>query len=183
MNDFSKLLLPLITILFSCSYRGTINPDTNVTVDKEYDLLRQNLRDSLEKGLRNVNDFYKLYTYSQRESLDSVITRFEKHSKLKISLITFDSIMTSVDSIEGAIRIIGIKNRINTTIGISPGFKKLYIWNDSLVNKTLFNQYETKEVIENKFIPSFKVGNFYQGTLKGLEAITTKIEERLSVKF
>jgi hypothetical protein len=184
MVKFTNVLFLLFIVPFSCSYRGTVNNDSiNVSTNLDYDSLRQKFKDSLDKGLENVNDFYKLYTYVQKATLDSAITGFEKRTKLKITVITFDSTMTSSDSVESATRIIGIKNKINTTIGISPDFKKMYIWNDSLINNTVFTQHETKEVIEEKFIPSFIKGNFYEGTSKGLEAITTTIEKRLTVNF
>ena len=126
MGKFSNVLFLLLMVHFSCSNSGTVyNDSAIVSMDKEYSSLRQNFKDSLEKGLKNVNDFYKLYSAAQKATLDSAITRFEKRTRLKITVITFDSTMTSSDSVEVATRIIGIKSKINTTVGISPDFKKM----------------------------------------------------------
>ena len=110
MGKFSNVLFLLLMVHFSCSNSGTVyNDSAIVSMDKEYSSLRQNFKDSLEKGLKNVNDFYKLYSAAQKATLDSAITRFEKRTRLKITVITFDSTMTSSDSVEVATRIIGIK--------------------------------------------------------------------------
>jgi len=154
--------------------------------EKKYDSLRTSLKDSLHSSIRNVNDFNQLYTISEKIQLDSIISDFERKSGLKLALITFDSTMTSKDSVEEVTRIIGIKNRINTTIGISVSHRIMYIWNDSLVNNTLFDEYSTKSIIDNYFTPSFGKGEYYNGTIQGVNKIIQtafiKLKSQKSIK-
>ena len=79
-------------------------------------------------------------------------------------------------------RIIGIKNGIGTTIGISPYLREMAIWNDSLVNQTLFSQTRTKQLIDNVFIPSFKRGDYFNGTKSGVTSIIKMIEYKYLTK-
>lgn len=183
VNNFAKFFFFLL-IVFSCSNVHSSRDFTKTNIQNDpYDSLRQNIRDSLRRGLKNVNDYYNLYTDTQRVRLDSIITNFGKSTKLNITIITFDSTMSSADSVEIVTKIIGIKNKINTTIGISPTYRKMYIWNDSLVNNTVFTSHEAKEVIETKFIPAFRQENYYEGTLQGLVTIISTIKERTSINF
>src|SRR4051812_31513570 len=66
--------------------------------EKKYDSLRARIKDSLAKGINNVNDFDVLYTDCEKRQLDSVITDYKTKTALTIALITFDSLMLSKDS-------------------------------------------------------------------------------------
>src|SRR5205085_11014645 len=100
--------------------------------EKKYDSLRQFVKDSLAQGVHNVNDFKLLYSSREKTQLDSIITNFKNQAGLKITIITFDSSMTTRDSVYEVTRIIGIRNRMNITIGISIPFRIVSVWNDSL---------------------------------------------------
>lgn len=165
-------------MILSCNGQGKyLDKQTVLNIyEKKYDSLRQNLRDSLAQGIRSVNDFNTLYTPDERKKLDSIISNFKTSSGLQIAIITYDSSMLSADSIEDVTSIIAIKNQINTTIGISIPYRIMHIWNDSLVNNTMLPQHETKYIIDHNFIPDFKNGQYFQGTLEGLKAIMHTIE-------
>lgn len=152
-------------------------------IEGKYDSLRPAIKDKLSQGMNNVNDFQHLYSSEEANLLDSVITDYKTRNNLRIALITFDSIMTSLDSVEAVTQIIGIKNRINTTIGISIAAKTIFIWNDSLMNQTVLKQYESKAIIDSSIIPFFKRDDYFTGTLNGLTAIAKKVEENTRVKF
>lgn len=52
-------------------------------------------------------------------------------------------------------------------IAISKGYRQIRIQNGNGIEKIITDN-ETKEIIDNFFIPDFKKGNYYDGTLKGL---------------
>ena len=178
----------LLTLFsFGCSNSQNKIPSEEAVFrifEKKYNSLRIRIKDSLDKGISNVNDFDRLYTDSEKKQLDSIITDFKKNTSLTIALITFDSLMSSRDSIEDVTRIIGIRHRVNTTVGIYRSYKTMYIWNDSLVNNTFLNQYDTKEIIDSNFIPSFRREHYFKGTLEGLQNIIRTIKrERKNREF
>ena len=139
--------------------------------EKKYNSLRVVLKNSLAKGINNLNDYNHIFLTTEKEHLDSIINGFKRETGIRIVIFTFDSLMTSEDSVEEVTKIIGIKNQVNTTIGLSFPNKSMSIWNDSLINNTIFSGYDAKYMIDKKFIPFFKNGEFFKGTEEGLKAI------------
>lgn len=114
--------------------------------------------------------------------MDSIIRDFKGQTGIKIVLFTFDSLMTTKDSVSAVTQIIGTKHQINTTVGISLLFKGMYIWNDSLTNNTVLYQFETKDIIDKNFIPFFKKEEYFNGTFEGIKAIMHKINNNRRAK-
>jgi len=52
-------------------------------------------------------------------------------------------------------------------IAISKGYRQIRIQNGNGIEKIITDD-ETKEIIDKYFIPDFKKGKYYDGTLKGL---------------
>ena len=151
--------------------------------DKKYDSLRSVLKDSLAKGINNVNDYDNIFLISEKKYLDSVISDFKRETGVRIVIFTFKSAMIPEDSVEEVTKIICIKKKINTTIGLSFPNKAMTIWNDSLTNNTVFTEYEAKYIIDEKFIPLFKNGKFFTGTAEGLQAAIQKIKDNRKYKL
>jgi uncharacterized protein len=143
--------------------------------EKKYDSLRPILKDSLKAGISNVNDYEQVFTGIEKLRLDSIIRDFKRKTNFQVVVFTFDSLMTSEDSVDQVTQIVGTKNQINTTIGLAFPYRKMYIWNDSLINKTVLDRFETKDLIDEKFIPYFKNGEYFNGTFEGIKALIRKI--------
>lgn len=139
--------------------------------ETKYDSLRTLLKDSLSSGINNVNDYNSVFSSFERSFLDSLIVEFNRKSGVQITIFSYDSLMVSKDSLETTTQIIGTKYQINTTIGLSFPNKSMSIWNDSLTNNTIFAEHEAKFMIDKKFIPYFKTGQHFRGTVEGLQAI------------
>ncbi len=144
-------------------------------IERKYDSLRTTLKDTLAAGISNVNDYDRAFTSDEKVRLDSIIEDFKRQAVIQISVFTFDSLMTSKDSVHEVTQIVGIKYQINTTIGISFPYRVIYIWNDSLTNQTVFNEYETKNIIDERFLPFFKKRENFNGTFEGITAIIQRI--------
>ena len=52
----------------------------------------------------------------------------------------------------------------------------MYIWNDSLINQTVLNQFEAKKIIDISFVPKFRNGEYFLGALNGLHTIIERIK-------
>ncbi len=144
-------------------------------IEGKYDSLRVVLKDSLSKGINSVNDYNNVFQPNEKKYLDSIIKAFKHDNGIQLIIFSFDSTMTSKDSVNEITKIIGIKNQINTTIGFSFPNKSMSIWNDSLINNTIFTEYEAKYMIDKKFIPFFKTGDPFRGTVEGLQAIIKRM--------
>ena len=150
-----------IIFLAACSHgQNKYLPEATVLkiIEKKYDSLRTSLRDSLASNISSVNDYNRAFTNEENVQLDILIKDFKKQTGLQLVVFTLDSLMTSKDSVHEVTQIIGIKNQINTTVGISFPYRDMFIWNDSLVNNTVLDKNETKTIINEKFFPSFRKG-------------------------
>jgi uncharacterized protein len=179
------LFIVLILQLYGCSTGQNKIESEEIVHErfvKKYDSLRTSLKDSLHSTIQNVNDFGGLFTATEKIQIDSLLSDFKKQSGLRMVVITFDSTMTSKDSVIEVTDIVGIKNRINTTIGIANSYKFMHIWNDSLLNRSLISQSTTKEIIDSFFIPSFKKGEYFEGTIQGIDELKKRIMGMLKYK-
>jgi|GEM_PF-4441002 len=147
--------------------------------EEKYDSLRGALKDSLALGIKNVNDYNHSFTEDEKVRLDSLINDFKKQTGLRLIIFTLDSLMTSKDSVFDVTQIVGIKNHINITVAIPFPYRTMSIWNDSLVNNTVLNAYDTKYIIENSFVPLFKRQEYFTGTFEGTRAIMQHINNNI----
>ncbi|WP_336518540.1 TPM domain-containing protein [Pollutibacter soli] len=175
-----KLNFAFLFIVFSCACTQSQTqylPESTVLkiMEAKYDTLRTLLKDSLAQGIKNINDYSNAFSAEEKFRLDSLIEDFKKQKGLRIVVFSFDSLMTSMDSVYEVTQIAGTKNRINTTIGFSLTYRAIYIWNDSLINNSVLNQHETKTIIDEKFIPPFRKGDYFKGTFEGIAAIIQRI--------
>ena len=73
----------------------------------------------------------------------------------------------------------GVKNN-GILICISSGYKQMRISNNFGIERILSDA-ETQDLIDKKFIPSYKHSRYYKGTLTGLKALINKIYGRLYI--
>jgi|GEM_PF-604821 len=187
-RSFSIIAFFSFVVLFtaSCqtpeSKKGAPSSDSTVQVQTSHKIL---FRDSIPKPYDYVNDYDKVYTGAQIAILDSLIGSFEKETTMQIAVITFSAVMLENDNLDSMTKKVaniwgvGQKDKNNgVTIGICRECRKISIRTSSGTEKILSNA-ETKEILDNSFIPGFKEANYFQGTLNGLNALTNTLRKKL----
>ena len=147
----------------------------------EVEKYRKLFWDSLPKPYSWTNDYAWLYSTAQRNYLDSIIGAFEKRTSVEICIVTLDTFCTSKEKFDDlALHIarqwaVGGKDKDNgIVIAISPGYRKIRICNGLGIEKYLSDE-ETKKIIDAIILPAFKKGDYFQGTVSGLQAIILKL--------
>lgn len=111
-----------------------------------------------------------------------MITKFEKQTSNEIAIITLDSLRVTEENFDAlSLRVanewgIGKPEKKNgILITISKKFRKIWIQNGIGIEKIL-SDFETKQIIENQFIPYFKNDDYYKGTYNGILEIIEKLK-------
>lgn len=145
---------------------------------------RQQLRDSLPSPHGYVNDYENIYSDREEAVLDSLIRAFENKTTIQIVVITFDTTMTTRDSLDALTLYIGNawgvgqKGKNNgVAIGISRGYRRITIRNGNGIEQILTNE-ETKQIIDTAFIPDFRASRYFEGTYNGLQELMRILEQR-----
>ncbi len=132
-----------------------------------------------------VSDFDMLFTTEQVQTLDSIIGAHEKETTNQIAIVSYqpDSLqIEQAGSFEKfALKLfnqwgVGTKEKNNGVgILISTNLRKVRIeTGPGLVSK--LTDEEAQKIIDSIMTPEFKRGDYYTGTLKGLEAIIAEIK-------
>lgn len=153
--------------------------------EKSLALFRQVFWDNLPKPINWTNDYEDLYSDDEQINLNNIISKFEQETTIEIGIITINTSKISEEKFEELSLHIaqtwGIgKKDINNgiLIAISKGYKKIRIENGNGIEKIITND-ETKEIIDKYFIPDFKKGNYYDGTLKGLTELIKLLKSKI----
>jgi uncharacterized protein len=128
-----------------------------------------------------TNDFEHIFSNSQINELDSIISSFEKQTTNEIAIVSIDSSCTTKEQFDSLILKIGNdwgvgKKGINNgiVIGISTRLRKIRISNGYGIEAKLTDA-ETKKIIDDIILPEFKKGNYFEGIKKGLIALMQKV--------
>ncbi len=179
-----KLFNILIVVILTVSYTASCQtkPESKVP-------FTQIFWDSLPKPIGYVNDFENIYTDSEEHLIDSILEYFDKKTTIQIAVITFDTTMTTRDSLDAlTLRIgnawgVGQKSKNNgIVIGISKGYRKIRIQNGYGIEAILSDK-ETKEIIDSGFIPSFRIDKYYEGTFNGIVLLIKVLEKNSGEKY
>jgi uncharacterized protein len=181
------LALTSTIILLANVHAQTTNPfGHDTTSQRKLSTYRQIFWDSLPRPSGWVNDYEGLYTDEEELVLDRIISIFKSETGIEFALVTIDTIYTTEDKFdELTLRIanswgVGEKGKDNgILIGISRGHRKIKVNNGIGIEK-LITDNETKEIIYNYFIPDFKNGRYYNGTLTGLTEIIKRLKTKLN---
>lgn len=146
---------------------------------------RQIFWDSLPSPMGWTNDYEGIFSDIEKFKLNFCITKFEKETSMEIAIVTIDTIKVAREKFDDlSLHIaktwaIGKKGKDNGIfIGFSKGYKKIRIeLGDGTIK--ILSEKETKEIIENNFIPEFLKGNYYQGMFNGI----TKLMQVLRTKI
>lgn len=130
-----------------------------------------------------INDFTRLFTDSEVKSLDSLVSAYEKRTTVEIAVATVNSKMVNEQDFDDytlvMLRLWGIGKKESNNgilVVISPDLRRMRIQNGYGIEK-VFTDAETKQIIDNTFIPKFKEGKFFEGTRDGIIAIINKLKQ------
>lgn len=133
------------------------------------------------KPLGWASDYGHIFTDSQIEILDSILSDYEKRTTNEIAIVTFDSSFIHDENFDSLVLAIHnlwgvgkIDKHNGILIGISTAKRKIRIDNGSGIVDKLSDQ-ETKAIIDNIIIPLFKKGDYFDGVKNAIEAITEKV--------
>ncbi len=145
------------------------------------------LLNEFAKPIGYVNDYGGLYTSDQVYEMDSLIYDFETKTSIQLVLVTFDSLMVNSSEIDDVTTAIGNWWKVGgdsskgSVIGISKVYKKMRIQNGKYIQSILSDS-KTKEIIDSTFIPEFKKGHYFEGTISGLRAFINTLQISLAEK-
>ena len=165
----------LVYFQYSCSQ------DTGTTVDRRKAGLDSSINIPQQTGW--ANDFYNLFTAAEIKRFDSLISDFERKTTIEIALVTIDSSMMGPVEFEPYTYQlantwgVGKKDKHNgIVVAIFPDIRKMRIENGYGIESLLTNE-ETKEIIDQFFIPHFKEGRYFEGTWYGLVTLMERVSK------
>lgn len=171
-----KIITPLyllVVLLFACGNSNTSNQE-----EEQLPVATTDSCARFPKPIGFVNDFEKLFSDEQERTLDSVIKAFEKQTSVEIAVVTLDTLFTSDDDMFlytldlANCWGVGKKDKDNgVLVTISARSKSMYIQNGTSIEE-IFTDQKTQQVIDSVFIPRYKEGKYFEGTLNGIKAIT-----------
>lgn len=184
MKQISKYIL-LFFFAINLNAQNTEVIKNDSLKNKSVELFRKIFWENLPKPVSFTNDYENLYSDAEQTKLDSIITKFEKETTFEIGIVTIDTIKTSKENFNNlSLHIaqtwgIGKKDKENgILIAISKGYRRIRIEHGNGIEKIIIEK-ETSEIIENYFIPEFRKGEYYKGTLNGLNEIIKLLKSKL----
>jgi uncharacterized protein len=161
-----KYMLIFALLVSTLSLHSCNGQDTSNTTRQEF-----------PKATGWVNDFEDLFTEDQEEHLEKLIKDLNSSANIQIVLVTLDSFYTSLDSFEQYTLDlanywgVGEKGKDNgILIAICNGYRHIRIHNGYGIEKLISDE-ETKKVLDEFFIPYFRQGQYYDGTVAGMQGL------------
>jgi len=188
MRIFRLFLLVSFLVLSLTNCGGQVNPTiTKLRDTSEHARLqsfRQTFWDKLPQPIGWTNDYEGLFTPEQKNVLDDTIAAFQKETAIQICIVTLDTIYTTKQKFNDlALHIANVwgvgqgdKNN-GVLICMSAGYRMMRICNGKGIEKILTND-ETKKIITDHLVPSFRKANYFEGTFEGLNALIKILRER-----
>lgn len=184
MKTIFILILSLFTSINVCGQQTNNVIAQDSLKEKSLAMFRQTFWNNLPKPINWTNDYEDLYSDEEQNNLNEIISKFEQETTIEISIVTINTTKTSEEKFEEmSLHIaktweIGKKDKDNgVLIAISKGHRKIRIQNGNGIEKIITDN-ETKEIIDKFFIPDFKKGNYYDGTLKGLVELINLLKSK-----
>jgi uncharacterized protein len=136
------------------------------------------------KPIGFVSDFENVFTKKEELSLTKKIKELNKETDVQIVLVTIDSTMTNKEEFDEYTLSLAQKWEVGEKvknngilIGISKSMRRIRIQNGLGIEK-IISDAETKIIIDEYFIPSYKKEKYYDGTIKGLTELTKLIKSK-----
>ncbi len=138
----------------------------------------------LPKAIGYLNDFENIFSATEKKEIDSILVAYEKETMNEIVVITVDSTYIRPELLYDFSLAIcykwglgkkGLDNGI--LICISKSIRHIQIQNGYGISAEL-GDVETKRIIDDVIIPSFRDGKFYEGLVKGINVIESKLTKK-----
>ena len=144
-------------------------------------IYHKHLKDAVPPASGYVTDWEKLFSASQVAHLDSLISAFEAKTTIEIAVVTIDSAMASREDFDSVtLKIasdwgVGQKAKNNgLIIGVSNGLHIMRIQTGSGLTVQLPDT-DTQQIVDTDFLPYYEKGEYYKGTLHGLQVLMQKL--------
>ncbi len=131
----------------------------------------------------SINDFTRLFTDGEVKSLDSLVSAYEKESTIEIVVATVSSKMVKEPDLEDyalvMLRMWGVGKKESNNgilVVISADLRRIRVENGYGI-ATVLSDAETKQIIDNSFVPKFKEGKFFEGTREGIISIINNLKQ------
>lgn len=139
---------------------------------------------NLPKPVGWVNDFENIFTDLEEFVLDSVIRAFKDETRMEIALVSLDSSHVPVQRFDSLANVlgnfwgVGAKGDNNgVVVAISKSWRKMrLVYGDGTAN--IISEEDGTFLINTYFIPEFRTGNFYLGTMNGLTQLMELLKQR-----
>lgn len=178
MRKFYLLIIVILVLSYSSCNQSPKSTTANSTKGKAIDSLKY-----IPQSIGWTNDFYHLFSKKEIESLDSLISSYEKKTSVQFAIATIDSFMLGPIEFEPYTLLmsrtwgVGAKKKNNgILIVLAPDLRRIRIQNGYGIEKILSNE-ETKNIIDSVFIPKFRENKFFIGTKEGILAIIKKLDQ------
>jgi uncharacterized protein len=187
IKSIATILLVFLITTNCSSQTKTTDKSKQGDTSEVYQLkaFRQLIWDSLPKPKGWTNDFEYLFTFEEQTTLDSIISEYKKKTSIEICIVTIDTTFATKENFDDFVlhihNIWGVGEKVKNNgivIGISAGYHQMRISNGFGIENLLSDE-ETKQIIDNDFIPLFKKSDYYGGTLNGLQALIKKLNEKV----
>lgn len=129
-----------------------------------------------QKPLGWTTDYEGIFTQTQVDSLNTLISKFQEETTAEIAIVTIDKSWTTKEKFDSSILALfnywGMGKKVKNNgvlLGVSAGQRIIHISNGYGIELKLSNS-ETKAIIDNTIIPYFKDGNYFEGVRQGLLA-------------
>lgn len=183
-NRMKLKLLFFLFLVYNLNAQNTDLVEKDSLKKKSIELFRKIYWNRLPKPVSWTNDYENLFSDVEQTKLDSIISKFEKETTIEISIVTIDTIKTSKEKFEDLTlhfaqtwKIGKAEKENGILIGISKGYRRIRIQNGYGIEKIITDE-ETKKIIEKSFLPDFKKGEYYKGTLNGLLEIIRVLKSK-----
>ncbi len=121
-----------------------------------------------------INDFAFVFNKMEEHSLDSIVKAVHKNNDVQIAIVTFDTILCKDKSFDKYVLDMhncwGVGDEVTNNgilIALSPQLRKARISNGYGI-EALITDEETKKVLYDYFIASFKDGKYFEGMKTGI---------------
>ena len=126
-----------------------------------------------------VNDYEDIYNDTQEIALIEMVTAYEKKTGVSIIVVTLNS-PKGLDQItvDIATQWLAPKKVADNSIliAISKGMHRMRIQNGNKI-KEIISDAETKDIINNVFVPEFQKNNYYEATSNGIMEISKQLKQ------
>ncbi|WP_433903497.1 TPM domain-containing protein [Sphingobacterium puteale] len=132
-----------------------------------------------------IIDHEHIFNLSEMQRLDSIVTLCWDKGIAEIAIVTIDDRHTDKEKFDSYVfnnltaYALGEYGKSNgVVIAISKKLRRIRIENGYGIEKVLSNT-ATKKIIDEQFIPKFKDGKYFEGTLNGLNTIISHVQKAM----